>query len=212
MTIDRPLPEGFTKRDGIVYGLDGKPCKQCNSLSDLLNMSKGASDQSFNPFHQRKRPTVDPSQAQSPSSGAGIASGIASALGITQEETSEKAPFNPHECPPDVEQLGRGSWTLLHSMAANYPARPNPVQQKDMSDFIRTFATFYPCWVCAGDFREWMARRENMPVLDQGWAGLGQWMCRAHNEVNEKLGKEKFDCNLWRQRWKDGWKDGRCDP
>lgn len=40
---------------------------------------------------------------------------------------------------------------------------------------------------------------------------FGQWMCRAHNAVNVKLGKKEFDCNLWKQRWRDGWKDGRCD-
>jgi FAD-linked sulfhydryl oxidase len=31
-----------------------------------------------------------------------------------------------------------------------------------------------------------------------------------HNEVNRKLGKEEFDCNLVEQRWKEGWDDGSC--
>jgi FAD-linked sulfhydryl oxidase len=97
-------------------------------------------------------------------------------------------------------------------MAASYPAKATPVQQNDMSSFLRTFSLFYPCWVCAEDFRTWMAKKENEPVLNQGWKGLGQWMCRAHNEVNVKLGKDEFDCNLWQERWKDGFKDGRCDP
>lgn len=39
---------------------------------------------------------------------------------------------------------------------------------------------------------------------------FGRWMCRAHNAVNVKLGKEEFDCEFWRERWKDGWGDGRC--
>ncbi len=39
---------------------------------------------------------------------------------------------------------------------------------------------------------------------------FGRWMCEAHNEVNQKLGKNVFDCNKWGERWRTGWKDGRC--
>ena len=38
------------------------------------------------------------------------------------------------------------------------------------------------------------------------------WMCKAHNEVNKKLGKDAFDCsekNL-NIRWREGPKDGSC--
>jgi len=38
-----------------------------------------------------------------------------------------------------------------------------------------------------------------------------QWMCQLHNSVNERLGKEAFDCSKVEERWRDGWKDGRCD-
>jgi FAD-linked sulfhydryl oxidase len=40
---------------------------------------------------------------------------------------------------------------------------------------------------------------------------FGRWLCEAHNEVNDKLGKPLFDCNKWEERWRTGWKDGRCD-
>lgn len=40
---------------------------------------------------------------------------------------------------------------------------------------------------------------------------FGRWMCRAHNAVSEKLGKETFDCDKWEERWRIGWRDGRCD-
>lgn len=205
-STDQPLGEGYTRKNSIIYGPDGKPCRQCNSLKDLMNMGKSSdqssSSTSASPFAVQKRPRVEQ---------AALSASTSEAVSDA-EVKSQKAPLNPANCPPDVEALGRSTWTLLHTMAANYPPRPTPTQQTDMSSFLRTFSLFYPCWVCAEDFREWMAKRENQPVLDQGWAGLGQWMCRAHNEVNEKLGQEKFDCNLWRQRWKDGFKDGSCDP
>lgn len=40
---------------------------------------------------------------------------------------------------------------------------------------------------------------------------LSQWLCRLHNKVNVKIGKQEFDCDKVDERWKDGWKDGSCD-
>lgn len=97
-------------------------------------------------------------------------------------------------------------------MAAYYPEKPTPGQQADMAGFVKLFAKLYPCRPCAEDFQRW----EQTP--GHGVAGavgsredFGQWLCRAHNEVNRKLGKEQFDCSRWLERWRDGWKDGRCD-
>ncbi|KAL8828919.1 MAG: hypothetical protein Q9191_002310 [Dirinaria sp. TL-2023a] len=115
------------------------------------------------------------------------------------------------DCPPDVDSLGRQTWTLLHTISASYPDSANPQQQSDMKSFLSLFSKIYPCWVCAEDFQEWMSRRGNEPKVE-GRNALGNWMCEAHNEVNRKLGKEEFDCARWQERWRTGWKDGRCDP
>lgn len=122
--------------------------------------------------------------------------------------TSPEEP--PSDCPVDVTVLGRSTWTLLHTLAANYPERATSTHQFQAQQFIRSFAQLYPCWVCATDFQAWMATPGN-EVRTGGQDELGDWMCRAHNEVNRKLGKEEFDCRRWKERWKDGWKDGRCD-
>ena len=123
---------------------------------------------------------------------------------------TESSSSLPADCPPDVETLGRGTWTLLHTISASYPSSATPTQQSEMSQFLALFSKLYPCWVCADDFREWMTKKGNEPKVD-GREGLGKWMCEAHNEVNRKLGKKEFDCSLWKERWRDGWKDGRCD-
>lgn len=103
--------------------------------------------------------------------------------------------------PPDVEELGRSSWTLLHSIAATYPETPSTKQQADLKQFVKLFGTFYPCWFCAKDFVKYTAQNEpKVRTQDE----FGRWLCDAHNEVNVKLGKPKFDCNLWKQRWRDG--------
>ncbi|CAH6723036.1 mitochondrial FAD-linked sulfhydryl oxidase Erv1p [[Candida] jaroonii] len=112
------------------------------------------------------------------------------------------------DCPPDVNEIGRSSWTFLHSVAATYPETPSSEQQTDLRTFLRLFSKFYPCWYCGEDFEKYQVKNE--PSVESQ-EKFGKWLCDAHNEVNVKLGKPKFDCNLWQQRWKDGWKDGSCD-
>lgn len=112
------------------------------------------------------------------------------------------------DCPPDVETLGRGTWTLLHSIAATYPEAPSKSQQSDLLSFVKLFSKLYPCWVCAEDFQSYLGREvPRVQSRDQ----FGNWLCGAHNEVNRKLGKPQFDCSKWQERWRTGWRDGRCD-
>ncbi|KAH7410312.1 mitochondrial FAD-linked sulfhydryl oxidase-like protein ERV1 [Phaeosphaeria sp. MPI-PUGE-AT-0046c] len=123
--------------------------------------------------------------------------------------TSPLSTSLPSDCPPDVEALGRSSWTLLHSITATYPTQPSPQLQSETKSFLSTFGKLYPCWVCAEDFQDWMTK--NTPRVSSR-SEFGTWMCEAHNAVNEKLGKDTFDCTKWEERWRTGWKDGRCDP
>jgi mitochondrial FAD-linked sulfhydryl oxidase len=116
----------------------------------------------------------------------------------------------PDHCPPDVEVLGRATWTFLHTMAANFPERPSKRDQNDMTSFMRTLGKFYPCWSCAEDFRAWMDRGNEPRVGTR--RQFERWMCAAHNEVNKKLGKREFDCSeqSLRTRWGEGPSDGSC--
>src|SRR4051812_46643713 len=41
----------------------------------------------------------------------------------------------PQDCPPDSEQLGRATWTFLHTMAVYYPEVPSYEQQRNMRTF-----------------------------------------------------------------------------
>ncbi|TDZ28001.1 FAD-linked sulfhydryl oxidase ALR [Colletotrichum spinosum] len=112
------------------------------------------------------------------------------------------------DCPPDAEALGRGTWALLHSIAATYPEKPSPIQKEDLRGFMKLFSKLYPCWVCAEDFQAYLQKKS---VRVEGREDFGNWLCEAHNEVNRKLGKKEFDCNKWQERWRVGWKDGRCE-
>lgn len=113
------------------------------------------------------------------------------------------------ECPPNSEQIGRSTWTFLHTMAAYYPAEPSSSQQSLMRSLLDGLAEFYPCGHCRSHFREQM--KESPPIVTSA-SELSQWLCRIHNDVNEMLGKPLFDCSRVFERYKDGPKDSSaCD-
>ncbi|CAG0884918.1 unnamed protein product [Cyprideis torosa] len=112
------------------------------------------------------------------------------------------------DCPLDINELGKATWSFLHTMAAYYPDTPTAQQQKDMCSFIRTFGQFYPCHICANHFRKMC---ETHPPVVTSRTNLSQWFCERHNDVNKRLGKPQFDCKLVDERWLDGWSDGSCD-
>lgn len=132
------------------------------------------------------------------------------ASGKIKTAKAQKAPVSESSAgykkdePADVEVLGKSSWTLLHLIAATYPENPTSKDQADMKSFVTLFGKFYPCWFCAEDFRAYVDKNEPNTETRESF---GKWLCFAHNEVNEKLGKPKFDCDLWKKRWKNGWDD-----
>ncbi|ETN41225.1 uncharacterized protein HMPREF1541_03160 [Cyphellophora europaea CBS 101466] len=195
--VVRELPNGYKKlASGIVLDATGKPCRQCTSGSAWMSMMK------------RTSPNTSNSSSTSRAT-AGLAG-----LGAAATTASDPAPSplqsqGQDDCPPNVEQLGRATWTLLHGMAASYPSTASPSMQATARSFIQTFSQLYPCGYCADDFRDWLKQPGN-EVRTEGQDAFGEWACRAHNAVNVKLGKTEFDCALWKERWRDGWRDGSC--
>lgn len=126
-------------------------------------------------------------------------------------------------CPPDIDELGRHSWTLvrapragsrlrpsrtsdtarptdaarpraqLHTIAAYYPDKPTAPEKSAALGFLRAFPTLYPCKDCAHDMAAVM---EEMPPRVDSRAAFSIWMCELHNHVNEKVGKPTFRCSL----------------
>ncbi len=185
---DVPAKKSIPK--GVVLGEDGKPYvvkarKQTGNEKDKLKEQHQNRCRSCTSFADWAAMTKSNTSSSSSSSSQ-------------QMSTSP-----PSECPPDVNTLGNNTWTLLHTITATYPLRASPIQQSETRQFLHLFSKWYPCWVCADDFRAWMQEKGNEPRVE-GREGFGRWMCEAHNEVNRKLGKKEFDCNRWEERWRTG--------
>ncbi|XP_059652990.1 FAD-linked sulfhydryl oxidase ERV1 [Cornus florida] len=100
--------------------------------------------------------------------------------------------------PVTKEQLGRATWTFLHTLAAQYPDNPTRQQKKDVKELMSILSRMYPCKECADHFKEVL--RSN-PVQAGSQAEFSQWLCHVHNVVNRSLGKLVFHCERVDARW-----------
>ncbi|KAF8159588.1 ERV/ALR sulfhydryl oxidase domain-containing protein [Crassisporium funariophilum] len=213
---------------GMVMGPDGKPCKICTAFRSWQPRTSNniEADSNRNTKGRPSASNTHPAQKQqqnrnaAASSMAAFAAGAGAAFAPSSPSNSTTAAVSandastqrgdepPPGCPPDVEQLGRATWTFLHTTAAYYPEKPTPNQRANMLMLLRSLPVLYPCTWCADDFGKDIER--NAPDVS-GRGALSRWLCERHNEVNEKLGKGTFDCAKVDERWKDGPPDGSCD-
>eukprot|EP00210_Caulerpa_lentillifera_P006385 g6099.t1 len=96
------------------------------------------------------------------------------------------------------EDLGRATWTLLHSIAAQYPTAPSRQQQRDAKNFVETLSRLYPCEVCAHHFQEIIKTHPPKVASNKEFQ---HWMCDVHNTVNRSLKKPTFNCSFLQSRW-----------
>ncbi|CAL5222532.1 g4907 [Coccomyxa viridis] len=63
---------------------------------------------------------------------------------------------------------------------------------------VSLMTRIYPCGECAEHFASIV--RDHAPTTETG-PQLRQWMCKAHNAVNQSLGKPQFNCQFVDARW-----------
>ena len=103
----------------------------------------------------------------------------------------------PGDAPSPLD-VGRAGWTILHSIAAKYPMRPEPAVQARMHNFLDSFVSFYPCDFCSTHMQEEIQKREtasrSKPSPFRDKLTLSSYICELHNSVNALNGKPAYSC------------------
>ncbi|WFC99964.1 thiol oxidase [Malassezia yamatoensis] len=118
-------------------------------------------------------------------------------------------------CPADVEELGRSTWTFLHSAAAYFPEKPSKDQKASMQAVLDALPLIYPCSSCAEELRNEYKRQapDSRQNAVQNGSALQKYLCLLHNEVNARLGKPLWNCDdaqRLRHRWYEPAEDSDC--
>jgi FAD-linked sulfhydryl oxidase len=191
----------------MVLGPDGKPCKICTSFRNWKPPTGTTVNTAATAQGDKSNKGTGDSAAHTIASSTAAAAALAASASSTTVNKDDDA-WRAAHCPPDVESLGRATWTFLHTTAAYYPESPTSTQRAHMLQLLHALPQLYPCSHCAEDLGTRVQRR---PPDVRSRAALAAWLCVTHNEVNAKLGKPAFDCARVDERWKDGPKDGSCD-
>jgi FAD-linked sulfhydryl oxidase len=148
MEENKRASSGDSASRNVVGGgeAEQKPCRACYDFRTWMTRKFKADD----------APT------SSKTSAAGLVNASSSAPTANADEEEVRAcgfmrpPKNPAaqkplppDCPVDKARLGRGSWDLLHTMAAHYDTAPDAQRQTQMTQFLQLFSQFYPCDWCA---------------------------------------------------------------
>ena len=124
----------------------------------------------------------------------------------SKEQPQKQHSKEEDEMEPSIrEKLGRGSWELIHRLAAKFPKNPTPEQQRDAVQFFHILSRLYPCHDCAQHFQQVLL---DLPVRATSSNELSVWACEAHNFVNRRKDKTEFTCSL--DVLKEQWGDCGC--
>ncbi|CAG9467183.1 unnamed protein product [Pedinophyceae sp. YPF-701] len=102
------------------------------------------------------------------------------------------------QAPVTKSEIGRATWTFLHSVAADFPERPSARDKRDARCLMDLLTRRYPCEECRKHFAEII--RSNPPRVESG-KDFRMWMCHVHNIVNRSIGKPAFNCDMVAHRW-----------
>jgi len=124
-------------------------------------------------------------------------SSISHSAGVLPPQTTA-SPLGYGNYPVSKSELGRATWTLLHTVAAQYPEHPSRQQKQDAKHLIEILTRMYPCEECRYHFRDIV--KSNPPRVSSR-DEFSRYVCRLHNIVNMSLGKPSFNCGILDQRW-----------
>lgn len=93
--------------------INGRPCKACVSVEDMMRMARESAKKKGIPFDDKS---------------------------IPKPAHPEEQPSSSRQCPVDKDELGRSTWNLLHTMAAYYPDKPTTDDQQSMKSTVESLS------------------------------------------------------------------------
>jgi FAD-linked sulfhydryl oxidase len=105
----------------------------------------------------------------------------------------------------DANVWGPHYWFFLHTIAMNYPIRPNTITKKKYYDFIQNIPMFIPIEQMATNFSKLLDEYPVTPYLDSRDAFV-RWMHFIHNKVNEHLEVPKISLSQFYKDYYEAYK------
>lgn len=109
---------------------------------------------------------------------------------------------------------GSTFWKTFHFTALSYPSKDSDEVRENYKNFFINFFKVLPCSACCsdankmfniedGDGKSLLSKKSLEKIFskrsndegDKVRQDLVNWTCLFHNKVNEKLGKDIFDCS-----------------
>jgi len=98
------------------------------------------------------------------------------------------------QCGCGEEDYRSHGWKFLHAIAEKNENTHECGMHLAM--IIESLSNVFPCDTCKEHLTEFIKESiEKVPPDLPQCSGL--WMCRFHNDVNRRLGKEEFDCSQY---------------
>lgn len=169
-----------------------KGCKVCTEFKNWSKKKPQADSSGEKTSSNHPNPKIDSESSREHSSNA---------IGNDDGKSFESKFYDYKECPPDGTELGRSTWTFLHTMASYYPENPDDSTKQAAVQIMQGISKLYPCSYCAHHLAGELVH--NPPKVENR-EQFERWMCDMHNEVNLRQGKPVFNCDFARQRWKEG--------
>ena len=91
----------------------------------------------------------------------------------------------------DTRRWGPNGWEMLHSIANNYPIKPNNNEKMNFLIFFNNIKYVLPCRFCRESFSEFIEEIKICEYLNSTH-DLQKWLYKIHNKVNNKLRKQKL--------------------
>lgn len=90
------------------------------------------------------------------------------------------------------EIVGQSLWTYLHTSVAN--KRINDDGLGIIANFVDNIQFTHPCLDCSSDFLSVLSVHPRPLILSRESVSI--WICNLHNEINKRIGKDSFSCDL----------------